>query len=451
MGRHTKFPTKEGGGITQTYEKFANQAAIEAAYPDGSVAKTVVINEATDTVWTWDVDSGAWSDSGTKANIPIANVTGLQNELNNKQALNENLTEFSAVSGQRGDMFYHNGTAWVRLPAGTEGQSITVDANGDPIYTDPAGGLENLTEGLSTGTPNNIINTAQLLVNVASSNGDLVITPKGTGAIIAQVPDSASSGGNKRGIRAKDFQLSRTSASQVASGSDSMILAGRNNTASGSNSFASGINVNVSGSNSGAIGGYGDVSGSNSFFVGEGNNVNSPYSAAFGSYNKAYAEHTVAEGNYAWAYLPGMEAFASKGISNSRKAQISRFVLWRQTFDTSTPRELFLNGDNASVRAVIPDNTLWACHIHIIGREYMPDNSIYHSAIYHAVLRRYNGTVAMVGSPHLISEIKSNPGQDPVISISGDNTNKSLKIDVTGNIAGTVTWVAGINLVETNV
>lgn len=102
-----------GGGLTQTYEKFADQAAIEAAYPDGSVAKTVVINEATDTVWTWDVDSGAWSDTGTKANIPIANVTGLQGVLNNKQAASARLSEIAALAPNADQIIKWDGENWV--------------------------------------------------------------------------------------------------------------------------------------------------------------------------------------------------------------------------------------------------------------------------------------------------------------------------------------------------
>jgi hypothetical protein len=54
-----------GGGSTTAFEKYANEAAIIAAYPDGSTATSVIINEATDTVWVWDVGGSAWVDSGT--------------------------------------------------------------------------------------------------------------------------------------------------------------------------------------------------------------------------------------------------------------------------------------------------------------------------------------------------------------------------------------------------
>jgi hypothetical protein len=54
-----------GGGSTAAFEKYANEAAIIVAYPDGSTATSVIINEATDTVWVWDVGGSAWVDSGT--------------------------------------------------------------------------------------------------------------------------------------------------------------------------------------------------------------------------------------------------------------------------------------------------------------------------------------------------------------------------------------------------
>ena len=58
----------------------------------------------------------------------------------------------------------------------------------------------------------------------------LVLQPKGTGALQAQLTDSTATGGNARGINATDWQTSRAGASQVASGSSSVIGGGVNNT-----------------------------------------------------------------------------------------------------------------------------------------------------------------------------------------------------------------------------
>jgi len=65
------------------------------------------------------------------------------------------------------------------------------------------------------------------------TNTPLVLTPLGTGALQAQKTDSTATGGNARGANATDWQTSRTTAAQVASGTQTTIGGGINNTASG--------------------------------------------------------------------------------------------------------------------------------------------------------------------------------------------------------------------------
>lgn len=69
---------------------------------------------------------------------------------------------------------------------------------------------------------------------------DIVIKPKGNGAILVDIPDGAAAGGNLRGAYAIDLQLNRDSASQVSSGEYSSIVGGFGNTASGEASVALG-------------------------------------------------------------------------------------------------------------------------------------------------------------------------------------------------------------------
>ena len=65
------------------------------------------------------------------------------------------------------------------------------------------------------------------------SNGSLYVSPAGTGALQAQATTSSTVGGNARGANAVDWQTSRASAGQVASGFASNISGGYQNTASG--------------------------------------------------------------------------------------------------------------------------------------------------------------------------------------------------------------------------
>jgi len=87
------------------------------------------------------------------------------------------------------------------------------------------------------------------------TNANLVLAPNGTGAIIADIPDGATTGGNARGDNAVDLQMSRGSITQVASGSQAVLLGGRNNTASGARSTVSGDGNTASNGNTTAIGG----------------------------------------------------------------------------------------------------------------------------------------------------------------------------------------------------
>jgi hypothetical protein len=63
----------------------------------------------------------------------------------------------------------------------------------------------------------------------AATNINAAIIPKGTGAIVASLPDGTATGGNARGVNAVDFQRVRSNANQVASGITSAILSGQNN------------------------------------------------------------------------------------------------------------------------------------------------------------------------------------------------------------------------------
>jgi hypothetical protein len=74
-----------------------------------------------------------------------------------------------------------------------------------------------------------------LVLNAQGSDTNIpvVIQPKGTGSLQAQLTDSTATGGNARGANAIDWQTVRNAASQVASGSNSVVSGGSRNTASG--------------------------------------------------------------------------------------------------------------------------------------------------------------------------------------------------------------------------
>jgi hypothetical protein len=109
----------------------------------------------------------------------------------------------------------------------------------------------------NTTSPNNTIYAVSISPSVSAASSDTVIAAKGFGGLLAQVPNSAASGGNKRGSFAVDWQRSRVSATQVASGSFATISGGSSNSAGGLNAVVGGGTLNdATGDYSTSSGGY---------------------------------------------------------------------------------------------------------------------------------------------------------------------------------------------------
>ena len=67
------------------------------------------------------------------------------------------------------------------------------------------------------------------VIESLTTNAGIVLKPNGTGAIMAQVPDGTTAGGNARGVYAVDLQMGRTNSTQVAGGRFDVIAGGENN------------------------------------------------------------------------------------------------------------------------------------------------------------------------------------------------------------------------------
>ena len=89
----------------------------------------------------------------------------------------------------------------------------------------------------------------------AATNVNAAIVPKGTGALLVDLPDGTATGGNARGNNAVDLQHTRTTAAQVASGNQSVVGGGVNNTASGLDSVVAGGRGNIASGEKSFIGG----------------------------------------------------------------------------------------------------------------------------------------------------------------------------------------------------
>lgn len=124
----------------------------------------------------------------------------------------------------------------------------------DSVGSTSAGGLSYFTEGQDSSTPNESVKVDSLTASSSTTNADISLIPKGSGALQLSVPDNLDTGGNKRGLYAVDLQRYRTFNSQVASGNYSFIGGGKSNRSSNDSAFTLGAWNVANGIASGSIG-----------------------------------------------------------------------------------------------------------------------------------------------------------------------------------------------------
>jgi hypothetical protein len=290
---------------------------------------------------------------------------------------------------------------------------------------------------------------------------------KGDVALTADIPDGTSAGGNARGVNAVDLQMSRAGAAQVASGENSAILGGINNTASGQRAVAiGGSGNNASGSTSIAFGQSGAASGSFSSVIGGQNGAaSSNYSttvgglnataSAFGSIvaggeaNTASSINSITLGGWrALANLNGMvaRAYGSFNGSSPGDAQTSDIRL-RRAITGESAAELTIDGGApaAGTRAILNLPTgatagrVWNARIQLVAVVQTlgsgPDSIALGSAFigdYMVGIKRIGNTTSLVGSVQTLGTPQADNGMETsVVTITADDTNESLKIEFT--------------------
>lgn len=317
------------------------------------------------------------------------------------------------------------------IVAGT-GISVNSTDPANPIVSSTVTpGVTGFTGSQNTASPNNTVNASRLLVDAGTTNADAVIQPKGTGAFQLQLADGTSTGGNKRGTRAIDLQLSRTDATQVASGANSVVI-GSNCIASGSESLAMHRNSHATGAESTAIGSNAQATGTSS--------------VALGSACIASGQRSLAIGTFSSANQYGMLAHCVSTFQTTGDAQYERYMQRRVTTN-STATELSNDGNApaASTRIAIASDSTYAFEALVVARRTDADNE---SAGYKitGVIDNNAGTTALVGTPTVTILAEDTAAWD--IAVTADNTNDALVFTVTGENAKTIRWVATVHLTK---
>ena len=370
-------------------------------------------------------------------------------------------------------------------------------------------GLQYFTEAQSTAAPNATTPVDSLTAVSAATNADFAIKAKGNGAILANIPDSTSTGGDKRGTQAVDLQMARITSNQVASGVQAVIVGGERNRASNTQAVVVGGNTNlasgqythigggasntasadyanvgggVSNTASGSVsvvaggqsstataymsstlGGLSNVStnqyasnlggqsntssGSHSTVIGGSSNTASGnYSIAGGTGSVANANNSIALGNGASVNIVvGRNAFANQ-LNVIGDAQTSKFIL-RKLTTNATPLTLTsdASGGFAFNQVTLPNNSAFRFKGTIIGKQTASTN---HAAwdIDGLIVRGTNAAATTLSISN-VTLVQNTPAWGTP-TLAANTSLGCLQIQVTGAASTNIVWVAIIETTE---
>jgi hypothetical protein len=346
---------------------------------------------------------------------------------------------------------YQNLPTDIRVTGGTYSAgtaTFTNNTGGTFSVTGFYSGLTYFTESGTTETPNGTIPVVSLSATSAATNVDLAIIPKGTGSILAAIPDNTATGGNKRGNYAVDLQLSRTANTQVASGNYAVVL-GQNNTASAANSVAIGTSNNANTAQNVAIGFSCTASGTlPCVAIGFSANASGQSAVSIG-------RSTVASGTYSFATGYGSNTYSIIGrkshsplfLTTTGDIQRSTIIFVRRTTDATVS---VLTTDNGAVATAanqlnLQNNNSIRFKGSIVARQSGSTNTAAWD-IDGLIQRGVNAasTTLLVGN---VSVVQNTPGWGTPTLVA-NTTLGGLTINVSGLAATNIMWVATIDTTE---
>lgn len=353
---------------------------------------------------------------------------------------------------------YGVGSRWIDVT--NDKEYVCLDATSTAAVwteTTASGSLAHWTEANATPVANEVTSWTP---STASSNADVVVAPKGTGAFSLQIADGTATGGNDRGLHAVDLQKTRSAANEVASGTSSFVV-GTGNRASGSGTVAAGSNNVAANSNSIALGVSCTSSGIAAVAAGSNATASAAYATALGQFvtasgtaARAHGSSCTADGEYSSAVglnadcqgIYGKHAFAAGRFSADGDAQAADYPLRRST-NSASPAPLTTNASTAFTdnQIVLQDNSLIAFEALVVGRDTSGTDACAYRIFGLAKRGASAATTAIVGSLQ-VDTIKTNASLD--VTAIADTTNGAVQIQVTGLAATTIHWHASVRTSE---
>ena len=308
-----------------------------------------------------------------------------------------------------------------------------------------ASALVNWTEGRTSTAPNVSVPVTWFQPNNVNDDITFVL---GTGAFQLDIPNAGFSHGNKRGSQAVDMQVSRGSATQVASGQWSGLFSGLTNTATGQASGCFVGNSNTSGATtSGCFAGSScnALASSAVTLGGSALTASGVNSVATGANGSADALNSSGFGvGYSTRGVIGSHVHSSgtSGGTGTGTEQSMHLTLRATTTDAATTVVPTTNGAAAAAtnQWFMKVNSGTIVQVKVVARNGATGNIA--GWIISAMTKNAAGAVSLSGS---VTGGGAATMGDAAMStctctVVADNTNKCLQFNVTGIAATTVTW-----------
>jgi len=386
----------------------------------GGAAGSLFYNTAADTSLALSIGT-AYQILGVNAGATAPSWQGLSSLIDN-----------SLTASAQGTVLYRGASSWVALAPGANGQVLTTGGSAANVsWTTAAGGLTGFTGALNTAAPNATNNVSSITASGGTTNQFAAIIPKGTGGIVGAIPDSAATGGNVRGTYSVDLQLSRSAATNVASGIDSSLIGGASNTASATDSTVVGGNNNqATGTASGVF------AGTNNSTVGTGSVV---IGGNYGSDRSAI----------------GTMVMGANGSTVLGYQQYRLFVLMALTTGTSA---VVLTSNGSAVSSTnqpnLTDGTAMAFRAHIVASVRTSGGDVKAWTVVGAIKRGAGvATTTLIGTPAVNIDASDSgagaSGGNWTVTVAADTTNGALSISCAGQNSVNIRWNAVVYCSET--
>lgn len=265
-----------------------------------------------------------------------------------------------------------------------------------------------------------------------AANLSVAITPKGTGALSAHVPDGAVAGGNARGTNAVDWQTARTQAIGVASGTEAVIGGGRDNIASGQQSVVAGGFVNLASGTRAFVGGgnTNTASGTNSVCVG-------------GVQNNASANDSWIPGGFQASTRSIRYSYAWSAGARAAVGDCQRFGLPVGGTTTNATATVITSDRGAASTTnilVLPNNSAWSGLVQVLARDTSGNTAKWTIDVLGK--RGANAASTTVVDSNTLRTFAEAALATAAVSVIADTTNGGLAVQVTGVAATTIDWWA---------